>query len=75
MRDPRVVRLVYEQEIVRLPGDLEEAVPRKDLYLVELAAVSPDRTIVTTDCDLRERVNGLEGFHVLLLEEFLQEVT
>jgi len=73
MRNPAVVRLVDEEEIGNLPALLEEVTPRKDRYLVELAAVSRDRTIVTTDSALRAAVDGNCGIRVLLLEEFLEE--
>lgn len=71
MVNSAVVRQVSEDEITRLPPEVENAAPRKDLYLVELAVVTADRTIVTTDEPLKEAIDGEGGIRVLLLDEFL----
>jgi predicted nucleic acid-binding protein len=70
MRDPRI-RIVDEFEIQLLPQDLLDCCPRKDVYLVELAAVSNDKTIITTDTELAASVDGKHGLRVILLENFL----
>ncbi len=72
MYDPSVVRLVDEDEISPLSSSLGPIVPRKDVYLVELASVTADKTIVTTDRALHDQVHGRQGFQVLLLDEFLK---
>ncbi len=72
MRDPAKVRLVYDQEIVPLPQDVAALVPDDDLYLIELANVTTEKTVVTTDETLQKRLNGVAGFRVLVLQEFLE---
>ena len=71
MFDPAKVRLVYENEIAPLPQEVAAVVPADDLYLIELASATPDKTVVTTDETLIRRLNGVAGFHVVLVEEFL----
>lgn len=71
LHNTSAVRLVYEHEIRPLSARLEGIVPRKDLYLAELAAVTSDRSIVTTDQTLKDRLDGQEGFRVHLLDDFL----
>ncbi len=71
MRNAAVVRLVFEDEIGPLPDSLVGATPPKDRYLVELGMVTPGRTVVTTDTALKAAVDGMEGFQILLLDEFL----
>ena len=61
-----------EHEIVALPAPLAAIIPRKDLYLAEVAATSQDRTIVTTDRELKNRLHEQGGFRVILLDEFLE---
>lgn len=72
MRDPSKVRIVNEEEIQPLPEPVLQLVPRKDIYLAELAATTVDKTIVTTDVPLRDRLDGNGGFRVYLVEDFLK---
>jgi len=72
LRDSKKVRIVEEQEICELPPLLAEVIPEDDLYIAQLAATTPDKTIVTTDTTLRDRLEGKEGFRVYLLEEFIR---
>ena len=72
LRDSKRVRIVEEEEISELPPSLAEVIPEDDLYLATLAATTGDRTIVTTDTALRDRLEGKEGFRVYLLEDFIR---
>ena len=73
MRDDRRVRLVEEEEIQSLPEAVLEFVDPEDRYLAEIAALTRERTIVTTDTKLKDKLNGKDGFRVTLLDEFLEE--
>jgi len=66
------VRMVEEREIQPLPASLVAMIPRKDVYLAELAATTADKTIVTTDARLKQSLDGNQGFRVHLAQEFLE---
>jgi hypothetical protein len=72
MRNPKI-RIVYENELVPLPQELVQACPTEDLYLIELAAVSIDKHIVTTDQRFQAAINGIHGYTLSLATEFLEE--
>lgn len=72
MYNSTTVRMVYEHEIQNLPEALVQTIPRKDVYLAELAAASAHKTIVTTDTPLRDSLDGKEGFRVFLAEDFFE---
>ncbi len=71
MRNPQRVRIVEESQILPLPAELAENCPTEDVYLLELARVAGERTIVTTDRRLIARVNGREGMTLMSFEEFV----
>ena len=73
MRAPSSIRLVDEHEIPELPKWVSEVVKDGDLYLVQTAALTNERTIVTTDAPLRDSLNGKDDFRVVLLEDFVAE--
>jgi hypothetical protein len=72
MRNPKI-RIVEDYELVGIPDELREACPDEDVYLVELAAVSADKLIVTTDQKFHSAVNGKHGFTLRLADKFLDE--
>lgn len=65
-----VVRLISAHEMAAVPDYLAAAIHADDLYLVQVASMTTDRTIVTTDETLRGNLNEKEGFKVFLLDEF-----
>jgi len=73
MRDDRRVRLVEEEEIQPLPKAVLELVDPEDRYLAEIAALTTERRIVTTDTKLKGKLDDKERFRVTLLDEFLRE--
>ncbi len=71
MRDPGRVRIVEESQIRPLPSELAQSCPPEDVYLVEVACVGENKTIVTTDGRFISRVNGREGITLISFEEFV----
>jgi hypothetical protein len=57
-----------------LPAELLEKLGEghSDIYLFEAAQHSDSKIIVTTDERLQDRVAGIEGFKVILLDDFLK---
>jgi len=70
---PERIRIVDEHEIQSVLGAVLDGVDNDDHYLVELAAVTEDKTIITTDTQLRDVLNDKEGFRVTLLGDFVSE--
>ena len=73
MRDDRRVRLLDNEEIQPLPEAVLELVDLEDRYLAEIAALTTECRIVTTDTKLKGKLDDKEGFRVTLLDEFLRE--
>jgi len=65
--------LVDEDEIQPLANAVLDVVNDDDIYLVELAKLTQERTIVTTDRRLRDALDGKEDFRVILLDDFIAE--
>ena len=60
-----------DDDITRLPQEIENTVPDDDRYLVELAFSTPDKVFVTTDNRLKEKIKGLGDLRVFLYDEFM----
>ena len=71
--DELKVRLVAEEEIIELPGELGQATPGDDLYLVETAYAVRPCVLVTTDAPLRDSIQPHcnPEIEIRLLEEYL----
>jgi len=64
-----------DYDIESLPERIEQKVPidgRYDRCLVELAYSSADRTIITTDERLKEKLKDESDLRIYLLEEFMK---
>ncbi|MCK4850694.1 MAG: hypothetical protein KAT11_05040 [Phycisphaerae bacterium] len=73
MRDSSKTILVDESDVKQLPQEIQNRSHSKDRYLLELAYSGADRTIVTTDRNLKESLSKACGVSVCLLEEFLRD--
>ena len=73
IRDSGKTILVDESDVKQFPQEIQTRSHSKDKYLVELAYSGADRTIVTTDRDLKESLSKVCGVSVCLLEEFLRQ--
>lgn len=72
MYNPKI-RIVEEGEIQDVAPAIAQDVSVDDRYLVELAAVTRDRIIVTTDVALSECLHERGGFAAILLEDFAKQ--
>lgn len=65
--------IVDDVDIKKLPKEIEEKTPSRDKYLIELAYYSTDKIIVTTDRQLKDKLQDEVDLKIYLLEEFSRE--
>lgn len=63
---------VDEENIHKLPHDIDSVVPNDDKYLIELLFSTDDKILVTTDAPLKNRIKDKNDFKVFLYNEFMQ---
>lgn len=64
--------IVDDADVQQLPEEIKKAVPLDDEYLVELAYSSPDKTLITTDQKLKDKLQGKSQIKVHLFPEFVK---
>lgn len=67
-------KIVDDTDVQPLPTELSQKVPMDDKYLIELAYVSTDRIVITTDAKLKDKLKDEQALKIYLLEEFIREV-
>lgn len=72
-RDSDVTVLIDDTDVKDVPGEVLNKVKSDDRYLIELAYSSLDKTIITTDRDLKQALQGISELKVILLDDFLKE--
>lgn len=65
--------IVDSANIKKLPKEIEEKTPKKDIYLIELAYCFKNRIVVTTDQPLKNKLLDESNLNIYLLDEFLEE--
>jgi hypothetical protein len=72
LRDSNKTTIMEEEEVPQIPEDIKEDCPADDIYLIELALFSKDRTIITTDRKLKEKMNSCSILKILIFSDFIQ---
>jgi predicted nucleic acid-binding protein len=72
LRDSNKTTMMEEEEVPQLPEDIAKNCPPDDIYLMELALFSNDRTIITTDRKLKEKMSPFPILKVLIFSDFIQ---
>ncbi len=68
-------RIVDDSDVKNLPPEIETLVPPDDKYLIETTFSSPNKTFITTDTRLKEKLQSVKEIRIFLLEEFMQDYT
>jgi predicted nucleic acid-binding protein len=71
--DSNVTVLIDDTDVKDVPDEVLNKVKPDDRYLIELAYFSLDKTIITTDGDLKKDLQGISELKVILLDDFLKE--
>lgn len=71
--DSDVTVLIDDTDVKDVPDEVLNKVKSDDRYLIELAYSSLDKTIITTDRDLKQALQGISELKVILLDDFLKE--
>ncbi|MFH1318699.1 MAG: hypothetical protein ABIH71_06760 [Candidatus Omnitrophota bacterium] len=67
-------RIIDDADVQPLPMELSQKVPMDDKYLIELAYVSTDKIVITTDAKLKDKLKDEQALKIYLLEDFIKEV-
>lgn len=60
-------------DLITLSEDIISKTPEDDLYLVELAFSTDDKTIITTDTRLKSALRDVQELSVILLDDYLDD--
>jgi len=71
IRNSNKTILLEDSDVMDLPDDLEKITPGKDKFLVKTALLTKDKLILTTDAKLKEKINGMHGLNIVLIDEFI----
>lgn len=65
--------IIETDELSPLSSDIKKITPEDDVYLVQLAFSTEDKTIITTDTRLKEALKDIKELNIELLEDFLNK--